>query len=274
MSFSTRQNGGCTYGTRLGPGSHRSQSMIALTQTTRKHCGKRKELEVASQASPTKGQCRQKSSLFSKRTRNGISCKKYWTKLNKRSTLVSVTLVSTIFTLCHSSHMLTYCLNDSDSGAGNTILIMCGSERTSMQLRQIISSMDECPPGAPGKKLMHQLLRSYFFWKGGLGKLHGEQRDRAGNGDSRTGANAGQYPLPQAGTINEALKRKAAFQRGQQSSAIKRRRQRGGSSAPSGSGRFSSATDAAGQASSRRKQHRSLICEWNDARIRLRLFSL
>lgn len=109
--------------------------------------------------------------------------------------------------------------------------------------------MDECPPGAPGKKLMQQLLQSYFFWKGGLGKLNGEQKDGAGNGDTRTAANVGPNPLPQAGPINEALKRKAAFQRGQQSSANKRRRQRGGSSAPSGSGRFSSATDAAGQAS-------------------------
>ncbi|CBQ73585.1 related to RAD1-component of the nucleotide excision repairosome [Sporisorium reilianum SRZ2] len=136
----------------------------------------------------------------------------------------------------------------SDVGAGNTILIMCGSERTSMQLRQIISSMDECPPGESGKKLMQQLLRSYFLWKGGLGKLNGEQKDGTANGDTRTAPNAAQGNLPQAGPINEALKRKAAFQRGQQSSANKRRRQRGGSSAQSAGGRFSSATDAAGQA--------------------------
>nr|WJN24993.1 single-stranded DNA endonuclease [Sporisorium sorghi] len=139
--------------------------------------------------------------------------------------------------------------SEPDSGAGNTILIMCDSERTSMQLRQIISSMDECPPGEPGKKLMQQLLRSYFLWKGGLGKLNGEQKDGSGSGESRTAPNAAQGNLPQAGPINEALKRKAAFQRGQQSSANKRRRQRGGSSAQSASGRFSSAMDAAGQAS-------------------------
>nr|WJN24989.1 single-stranded DNA endonuclease [Pseudozyma flocculosa] len=139
-------------------------------------------------------------------------------------------------------------VGESDSGAGNTILIMCGSERTSMQLRQIISSMDECPPGAPGKKLMQQLLRSYFLWKGGLGKLNGDQKEGTGSGESRTAASAAQSPLPQTGPVNEALKRKAAFQRGQQSSANKRRRQRGGSSAQSGSGRFSSATDAVGQA--------------------------
>ncbi|EST05062.1 ERCC4 domain protein [Kalmanozyma brasiliensis GHG001] len=136
----------------------------------------------------------------------------------------------------------------SESAAGNTILIMCGSERTSMQLRQIISSMDECPPGEPGKKLMQQLLRSYFFWKAGLGKLNAEQKNGQSNGDSRTGSNAAQTSLPQAGPINEALKRKLAHRNGQQAAINKRRRQRGGSSAQSASGRFSSATDAAGQA--------------------------
>ncbi|SPO26665.1 related to RAD1 - component of the nucleotide excision repairosome [Ustilago trichophora] len=139
----------------------------------------------------------------------------------------------------------------SDSGAGNTILIMCGSERTSMQLRQIISTMDECPPGEPGKKLMQQLLRSYFLWKGGLGKLNTDQKDASGNGgESRTAQNTAQgSSSAQTGPINEALKRKLAYQKGQQSSANKRRRQRGGSSAQHAGGRFSSATDAVGQAS-------------------------
>ncbi|SPO26367.1 related to RAD1 - component of the nucleotide excision repairosome [Ustilago trichophora] len=138
----------------------------------------------------------------------------------------------------------------SDSGTGNTILIMCGSERTSMQLRQIISTMDECPPGEPGKKLMQQLLRSYFLWKGGLGKLDTDQKDAWGNGgESRTTSNAAQVPLAQTGPINEALKRKLAYQKGQQSSANKRRRQRGGSSTQHAGGRFNSATDAIGQAS-------------------------
>nr|WJN24990.1 single-stranded DNA endonuclease [Pseudozyma pruni] len=137
----------------------------------------------------------------------------------------------------------------SESGAGNTILIMCGSERTSMQLRQIISSMDECPPGEPGKKLMQQLLRSYFFWKAGLGKLNAEQKNGQGNVDPRTASNPAQTSLPQGGPINEALKRKLAHRNGQQASINKRRRQRGGSSAQSASGRFTSATDAAGQAS-------------------------
>ncbi|KAJ9479649.1 DNA repair protein RAD1 [Pseudozyma hubeiensis] len=137
----------------------------------------------------------------------------------------------------------------SDSEAGNTVLIMCGSERTSMQLRQIISSMDECPPGEPGRKLMQQLLKSYFLWKGGLGKINAEQKEGQGSGDTRTTSNAAQGSLPQAGPINEALKRKLAYQKGQQASANKRRRQRGGSSAQSSSGRFTSATDAAGQAS-------------------------
>ena len=118
-----------------------------------------------------------------------------------------------------------------------------------MQLRQIISSMDECPPGEPGKKLMQQLLKSYFLWKGGLGKINAEQKEGQGSGDTRTTSNAAQGSLPQVGPINEALKRKLAYQKGQQASANKRRRQRGGSSAQSSSGRFTSATDAAGQAS-------------------------
>ncbi|KAJ1579870.1 hypothetical protein NDA12_007357 [Ustilago hordei] len=140
-------------------------------------------------------------------------------------------------------------IDASDSGAANTILIMCGSERTSMQLRQIISTMDECPPGQPGKKLMHQLLRSYFFWKGGLGKLNADQREGQGNQQPGLSTNAAQGSSPQSGPINEALKRKLAYQKGQQSAANKRRRQRGGSSAQHAAGRFSSATDAAGQAS-------------------------
>ncbi|KAJ1023856.1 hypothetical protein NDA13_004690 [Ustilago tritici] len=140
-------------------------------------------------------------------------------------------------------------IDTSDSGAGNTILIMCGFERTSMQLRQIISTMDECPPGQPGKKLMHQLLRSYFLWKGSLGKLNADQREGQGNQQPGSSTNAAQGSSPQSGPINEALKRKLAYQKGQQSAANKRRRQRGGSSAQHAAGRFSSATDAAGQAS-------------------------
>lgn len=118
-----------------------------------------------------------------------------------------------------------------------------------MQLRQIISTMDECPPGQPGKKLMHQLLRSYFLWKGGLGKLNADQREGQGNQQPGSSTNAAQGSSPQSGPINEALKRKLAYQKGQQSAANKRRRQRGGSSAQHAAGRFSSATDAAGQAS-------------------------
>lgn len=118
-----------------------------------------------------------------------------------------------------------------------------------MQLRQIISSMDECPAGQPGKKLMQQLLRSYFLWKGGLGKLSAEQREGQGNPQPGLASSGAQGSSPQSGPINEALKRKLAYQKGQQSAANKRRRQRGGSSAQHAASRFSSATDAAGQAS-------------------------
>lgn len=96
---------------------------------------------------------------------------------------------------------------------------------------------------------MQKLLRSYFLWKGGLGKLNAERKDGQGSGESRALQNAVDGSLPKAGPINEALKRKAAYERGQQTSAMKRRRQRGGSSAQSASGRFNSATNAAGQAS-------------------------
>jgi DNA excision repair protein ERCC-4 len=142
-------------------------------------------------------------------------------------------------------------LSYAGSETGNTILIMCGSERTSMQLRQIIATMDECPPGEPGQKLLRQLLRSYFLWKGGLGKLSSDQgASNQPGGDSRNAhSSAAQRATASDGSINEALKRKLAYQKGQQSNANKRRRQRGGSSAAHAGGRFSSATDASGQAS-------------------------
>nr|CDI54021.1 related to RAD1-component of the nucleotide excision repairosome [Melanopsichium pennsylvanicum 4] len=141
-----------------------------------------------------------------------------------------------------------FSVDASDPAAGNTILIMCESERTSMQLRQIISTMDECPSGSPGTKLMQQLLRSYFLWKGGLGKLNSEQKEGQGNPDPRAASKESEVAPSKTGPINEALKRKLAYEKGQQSSANKRRRQRGGSSAQYAAGRFSSATDAAGQA--------------------------
>nr|WJN24991.1 single-stranded DNA endonuclease [Pseudozyma thailandica] len=141
-----------------------------------------------------------------------------------------------------------FTVDESDSGAGNTILIMCGSERTSMQLRQIISTMDECPKGEPGQRLMKQLLRSYFMWKGGLGKLNAEQGSGKQQTELRENPNTASGMSSHPGPINEALKRKQAYQKGQQAYANKRRRQRGGSSAQHAAGRFSSATDAAGQA--------------------------
>lgn len=95
---------------------------------------------------------------------------------------------------------------------------------------------------------MQQLLRSYFLWKGGLGKLNSESKDGHGASDPRSAQNTAPGSAQQGGPINEALKRKLAYQKGQQSAANKRRRQRGGSSAQHAAGRFSSATDAAGQA--------------------------
>lgn len=93
---------------------------------------------------------------------------------------------------------------------------------------------------------MQRLLRSYFRWKGGLGKLNTappqNSHPEANGQDSSGGSNA-----TDAGAINEALKRKAMAQRGP-NAAAKRRRQRGGASSSVG-GRFNKAADAAGVAS-------------------------
>ncbi len=81
-----------------------------------------------------------------------------------------------------------------------------------------------------------------------MGKLNSEQKPDQQRADSRNGSNTAQGSSSGNGPLNEALKRKMAYQKGQQAYANKRRRQRGGSSAQNASGRFSSATDAAGQA--------------------------
>lgn len=129
----------------------------------------------------------------------------------------------------------------------NTILIMCGSERTGFQLRQILSTMDECPEDSPGKHLMQRLLRSYFLWKGGLGKLNNTGSQTTGPEASGSNSAATTASTGDTGAVNEALKRKAMAQRGP-NAAVKRRRQRGGASGSAG-GRFNKATDANGVAS-------------------------
>ncbi|PWZ00136.1 DNA repair protein [Testicularia cyperi] len=144
-----------------------------------------------------------------------------------------------------------------DTATSSTILIMCGSERTGFQLRQILSSMDECPAGSPGHMLMRRLLRSYFFWKGGLGKLGSHlgsdnqksdsSRTNAGSATAAGNTAGGRPSTDQGGSLSEALKRKAMFQRGQQSTN-KRRRQRGGASSSASGSRFTKATDSAGLA--------------------------
>lgn len=123
---------------------------------------------------------------------------------------------------------------------------MCGSERTGFQLRQILSTMDECPEDSPGKNLMQRLLRSYFLWKGGLGKLNNTS-SQTPRSETSGQANAGGSNAADTGAVNEALKRKAMAQRGP-NAAAKRRRQRGGASGSAG-GRFNKATDATGVAS-------------------------
>ena len=109
--------------------------------------------------------------------------------------------------------------------------------------------MDECPSGEPGRKLMRQLLHSYFLWKRDLGKLNSNQNEGQPGREPHLGPNAAHESSAHGGNVSEALKRKVAYQKGQQSHANKRRRQRGGSSAQHATGRFHSVTDAAGQAS-------------------------
>ncbi|PWN52772.1 hypothetical protein IE53DRAFT_311477 [Violaceomyces palustris] len=113
----------------------------------------------------------------------------------------------------------------------NTILIMTESDRTCSQVREILSSMDECPKEAPGRHLMEHLLGDYLYWKSSLGKMDANLKGKPMSSSSgptlnhiqedRTSSESSEPTENQ----NEALKRKASMQRGQQ----KRRRQRGGS---------------------------------------------
>nr|WJN24994.1 single-stranded DNA endonuclease [Tranzscheliella williamsii] len=129
----------------------------------------------------------------------------------------------------------------------NTILIMCNTERTGFQLRQILASMDECPPEQPGQRLMQRLLQSYFFWKGGLGKLSSQWGAGPLPPDVSSASSTAKPGSEQQGPVSEALKRKAIYQQRGQQAALKRRRQRGAASS-STSSRFARATDATGRA--------------------------
>lgn len=94
--------------------------------------------------------------------------------------------------------------------------------------------MDRCPNEQPGKKLMQKLLRNYFFWKGGLGKIQSNLSKDGSQTDSGTMKKKPTGAAEQGdGIISDALKRKGAYQRGQQP-LNKRRRQRGGASGNAG----------------------------------------
>lgn len=139
----------------------------------------------------------------------------------------------------------------------NTILIMTGSDRTCTQLREYLSSMEgsilsgvtkgagiggddeENSDSNPGRKLMERYLRNYFFWKSGLGQTSANIfNSRNGNdalhsysakNSASTSGNVMNSTGGRVGVENEALKRKAEFNKSRGSQ--KRRRQRGGAGA-------------------------------------------
>ncbi|KAN0059816.1 DNA repair protein RAD16 [Thecaphora frezii] len=129
----------------------------------------------------------------------------------------------------------------------NTILIMTNSERTCSQIREILSTMHLCPENSPGKLLMRKLLRNYFFWKGGLGKLNANLKNDGQASTPASSTDRAERPGQGEGTTSEALKRKAAFQRSWQPQ-YKRRRQRGGGTSASSS-RFANVAAPTGGAS-------------------------
>lgn len=118
----------------------------------------------------------------------------------------------------------------------NTILIMVESERTCLQIRELLSSMPPFALGqnkksAPGRTLLRRQLKKYFEWKSFLGNMGTNLRN------PHFVSSAPQSKLAEQGisTANnqntyesEALKRKEIWEGGR-APAHKRRRQRGGS---------------------------------------------
>lgn len=93
-----------------------------------------------------------------------------------------------------------------DLVGSNTVLVMCSSDRTCMQLREYLSIMKPFKPGGEpnteraGRSMMERLLRTYFFWKNGLQDISqtfkrsasdstedGQQQQQAKQSDQRGG---------------------------------------------------------------------------------------
>lgn len=133
-------------------------------------------------------------------------------------------------------------VSHSDSPGSNTILVMVSGDRACTQLREYLSTRDATPPplsarsmtpmpsGSAGKKMMERLLRSYFWWKGGLGTMSRNLRGNKSKWSDKGSKKGGNAPGPVYG--RDGASSGTAGGRGGAPS-YKRRRIRGGSVAAS-----------------------------------------
>lgn len=71
------------------------------------------------------------------------------------------------------------------------MLVMASGDRTCSQLREYLSSREPFPEedSTAGQTMMERLLRTYFWWKGGLGDMSRNLRgskDRSGGAGSKS----------------------------------------------------------------------------------------
>ncbi|KDE08113.1 hypothetical protein MVLG_01595 [Microbotryum lychnidis-dioicae p1A1 Lamole] len=118
--------------------------------------------------------------------------------------------------------------------SSDTILIMCNSSETCQTLGDYLEARAE--DAGRSKDMLLNKLNAYFFWKGAMGKMNqtikkdrSPQKPSAVGSFNSTGGGGGSNPIPYAGPISQALKRKMEMQRGQVPNQ-KRRRVRGGGS--------------------------------------------
>ncbi|CED82579.1 Structure-specific endonuclease ERCC1-XPF, catalytic component XPF/ERCC4 [Phaffia rhodozyma] len=126
----------------------------------------------------------------------------------------------------------------------NTILIMASSDRTCSQLREYLTSREPTPPAptnssgpqptsnVAGREMMERMLRTYFWWKGGLGDM---SRNLRGTNLATIKSSNNEADRLSAGASREDVGRGRGSIPGQP--AFKRRRVRAGSVAASVSGR-------------------------------------
>ncbi|KAL7412836.1 hypothetical protein BDY24DRAFT_352173 [Mrakia frigida] len=116
----------------------------------------------------------------------------------------------------------------------NTILVMATGDRTCSQLREYLSSREPFPDddAEAGRTMMERLLRTYFWWKGGLGDMSRNLRGskaRAGSSTSGKGSSSGTGSGSGSGRGGSS----AGGGGGRGQPSFKRRRVRGGSVAAS-----------------------------------------